>query len=102
MHKKKQSERKHVSTKRYLILISNTEYDSIYYVLSLRYCGKTDSISLVEQIQQLTIENQLLKSQVTLLGCFDKIEFVFCFSFNQIVNILIRHNNSRYSSFFFV
>ncbi|UJR24787.1 hypothetical protein I4U23_006162 [Adineta vaga] len=68
MRKKLQDEKKSsstkVSTKRYLILIYKTEYDCTNYVLSLRYNGKSDPVNLVEQIQQLTIENQSFKSQL--------------------------------------
>ncbi|CAF3521621.1 unnamed protein product [Rotaria sp. Silwood1] len=52
------------SNKRYLILIYNTEYDRIYYPLSLRYCGKPDTIILIGQIHQLVTENESLKSQL--------------------------------------
>jgi hypothetical protein len=65
LRKKQQSQRK-VSTKRYLVLIYNAEFDCIYYPLSLRYCGKPDPIILIGQIHQLTTENQLLKSRVKL------------------------------------
>ncbi|CAF4315876.1 unnamed protein product, partial [Rotaria magnacalcarata] len=53
-----------LSNKRYLILIYNVEYDRIYYPLSLRYCGRFDTLVLIEQIRQLTAENELLKSQL--------------------------------------
>jgi len=52
------------STKRYLILIYNAEYDRICYPLTLRYCGKPDPVVLIEQIRQLATENQLLKSRL--------------------------------------
>ncbi|CAF1528799.1 unnamed protein product, partial [Rotaria magnacalcarata] len=53
-----------LSNKRYLILIYNVEYDRIYYPLSLRYCGRSDTLVLIEQIRQLTAENELLKSRL--------------------------------------
>lgn len=56
-----------ISTKRYLILIYNVEYDRIYYPLSLRYCGKPDPNILLEQVHRLASENQLLKSQVNFI-----------------------------------
>ncbi|CAF1106994.1 unnamed protein product [Rotaria sordida] len=52
------------SNKRYLILIYNAEYDRICYPLSLRYCGKPDTVILVGQICQLATENELLKSRL--------------------------------------
>lgn len=52
------------STKRYLMLIYNAEFDRIYYPLSLQYCGKPDPVILIEQIRQLATENQFLKSRV--------------------------------------
>ncbi|CAF2031266.1 unnamed protein product [Rotaria magnacalcarata] len=67
--RKKQEDQKKTSTtklsnKRYLILIYNVEYDRIYYPLSLRYCGRSDTLVLIEQIRQLTAENELLKSRL--------------------------------------
>ena len=64
IRKKRNEETKRISTKRYLILIYKTEYDSTNYVLSLRYIDKPVPTNPTERIHQLTIENQLLKSQV--------------------------------------
>ncbi|CAF1002132.1 unnamed protein product [Rotaria sp. Silwood1] len=68
IRKKQQDQNKSFKTKssnkRYLILIYNTEYDRIYYPLSLRYCGKPDTIILIGQIHQLVTENESLKSQL--------------------------------------
>ncbi|CAF1159694.1 unnamed protein product [Adineta steineri] len=63
LRKKQENHKKKSSTKRYLMLIYNAEYDRIYYPLSLRYCDKSDQNSLIEQMHQLIIENQLLKNQ---------------------------------------
>lgn len=40
--------------------------------MTLRYCGKSDTIFLIEQIQQLSAENKLLKTQVVLVEAFNK------------------------------
>ncbi|CAF0840851.1 unnamed protein product [Adineta ricciae] len=64
IRKKRNEETKRSSTKRYLILIYKTEYDSTNYVLSLRYSDKSVPINPTDRIHQLTIENQLLKSQL--------------------------------------
>ncbi len=83
-HKQQQHQRNisstKLSTKRYLILIYNAEYDHIYYPLSLRYCGKPDPVILIEQIRQLAAENQLLKSQVNSF-CKEIFLTIFFFAF---------------------
>jgi hypothetical protein len=78
------------STKRYLILIYNAEFDRIYYPLSLRYCGKPDPAILIEQIRQLATENQFLKSQVNTFILKD-VSLILSspFSLNRILDLSI-------------